>query len=128
MFVYSKWNGSMTEGAYDIDYDFGTDYGICCWFTPQLNLSEIREDFLQSYRASNKTFPENWRMGQMDIDGKWFVNVKKGGSTGKHNGFTMLVDIEAFDYALSDEGAEGLKVYMIIYVGFGKPNFLGRKR
>ena len=107
MFVFSKWNGSVSEGAYDMDYDFGTDYGICCWFSPQLNLSEIRKQFIHT---STQTFPENWRMGQMDIDGKWFANIKKGAETGKNNGFTMLVDIESFDYALSAEGAEGLKV------------------
>ena len=110
MFVYSKWNGSLSEGSYDIDYDFGTDYGICCWFSPQLNLSRIREDFLSKRRDTNQTLPENWRMGQMDIDGGWFQNIKKGATTGKHNGFTMLVDIELFDYNYSDEGAEGLKV------------------
>ena len=110
MFVFSKWNGSMSEGAYDIDYDFGTDYGICCWFSPQLNLSQIRESFFSKRRASNKTVDKNFRMGQMDIDGQWFENITKGATTGKHNGFTMLVDIEAFDYNYSDEGAEGLKV------------------
>ena len=97
-------------GAYDIDYDFGTDYGICCWFSPQLNLSQIREQFLKDHAALNKTIDENYRMGQMDIDGHWFANIPKGATTGKHNGFTMLVDIEAFDYNYSDEGAEGLKV------------------
>ena len=97
-------------GAYDIDYDFGTDYGICCWFSPQLNLSQIRQDFLQNQKALNKTVEENFRMGQMDIDGHWFANIPKGATTGKHNGFTMLVDIESFDYNYSDEGAEGLKV------------------
>ena len=142
MFVFSKWNGSMSEGkktflnivlaalvitfiihhifsidwlpilgAYDIDYDFGTDYGICCWFSPQLNLSEIRETFLRNQAALNKTIDESYRMGQMDIDGHWFANIPKGATTGKHNGFTMLVDIEAFDYNYSDEGAEGLKVW-----------------
>ena len=112
-FVFSKWNGSMSEGAYDIDYDFGTDYGICCWFSPQLNLSKIREEFISNLNASNKTIEEHGRMGQMDIDGHWFADIPKGATTGKHNGFTMLVDIEAFDYNYSDEGAEGLKVYIL---------------
>ena len=119
MFVFSKWNGSMSEGAYDIDYDFGTDYGICCWFSPQLNLSEIRENFLLKMHASNKTIDKNFRMGQMDIDGHWFANISKGATTGKHNGFTMLVDIEAFDYNYSDEGAEGLKVCAFYWIQNG---------
>ena len=113
MFVFSKWNGSWSEGAYDIDYDFGTDYGICCWFSPQLNLSLIRDEFIQDHINSNQTFPKDWRMGQMDIDGRWFADIQKGATTGKHNGFTMLVDVESFDYNYSDEGAEGLKVWDI---------------
>ena len=115
MFVMSKWNGSMSPGAYDIDYDFGTDYGICCWFSPQLNLSRIREDFIETLHDDNKTIEEHGRMGQMDINGAWFANISKGATTGKHNGFTMLVDIESFDYNYSDEGAEGLKVSLIKY-------------
>ena len=116
MFVFSKWNGSMSEGAYDIDYDFGTDYGICCWFSPQLNLTEIRENFLLNMNGLNKTIDENFRMGQMDINGEWFANISKGATTGKHNGFTMLVDIETFDYNHSDEGAEGLKVSVLCVI------------
>ena len=110
MFIFSKWNGSFSEGAHEIDHDFGTDYGICCWFTPQLNLTEVRKNFIANQMPCNKTFEDNWRMGQMDIPGDWFQNLKMGATTGKHNGFTMLVDIEAFDYNYSDEGAEGLKV------------------
>ena len=87
MFVFSKWNGSMSDGAYDIDYEFGTDYGICCWFSPQLNLSEIIENFLLKMHALNKTIDENFRMEQMDIDGQWFSNISKGATAGKHNGF-----------------------------------------
>ena len=51
-----------------------------------------------------------------DIDGNWFKNIPKGATTGKHNGFTMLVDIEAFDYNYSDEGAEGLKVRVLSWI------------
>ena len=113
LFVFSKWNGSMSEGSYDIDYDFGTDYGICCWFSPQLNLTEIREKFIKHRFGSNQNQPNDWRMGQMDIDGEWFANISRGAITGRHNGFTMLADIESFDYTYSDEGAEGLKVESI---------------
>ena len=41
MFIQSNWNGSTYDNRTEIDYDFGTDYGICCWFTPQLNYTEI---------------------------------------------------------------------------------------
>ena len=37
MFIYSKWNGSTTYSHGENKRDFGTDYGICCWYTPQLN-------------------------------------------------------------------------------------------
>lgn len=41
MFIYSKWNGTTTYGFGSNARDFGTDYGICCWYTPQLNFSAI---------------------------------------------------------------------------------------
>ena len=41
MFIYSKWNGTTTYGFGANERDFGTDYGICCWYTPQLNFSAI---------------------------------------------------------------------------------------
>ncbi len=37
----------------------------------------------------------------------------QGAKTGKDNGYTMLFDIEAFDYSYYDEGSEGLKVSML---------------
>ena len=37
MFIYSKWNSSTTYTHGENKRDFGTDYGICCWYTPQLN-------------------------------------------------------------------------------------------
>ena len=40
----------------------------------------------------------------------WFGTVKKGAKTGKENGFSVLFDIESFDYGYYDEGSEGLKV------------------
>ncbi len=110
MFIFSKWNGSMSEGAYDIDYDLGTDYGICCWFSPQLNLSKITEQFFQQKEVSNTSVDEDFRMGILDIDGYVWQNIPQGATTGKNNGFTMLADIEIFDYYYADEGAEGLKV------------------
>ena len=40
----------------------------------------------------------------------WFGTVRKGAKTGKENGFSVLFDIESFDYGYYDEGSEGLKV------------------
>ena len=37
-------------------------------------------------------------------------SIFQGAKTGKDNGYTMLFDIEAFDYSYYDEGSEGLKV------------------
>lgn len=69
LFIFSKWNGSFSDGAYEIDYDFGTDYGICCWFTPQINLTKVRETFITNQMTGSKTVEDDWRMGQMDIPG-----------------------------------------------------------
>ena len=35
-----QWNSSTTY-SFEIERDFGTDYGICCWYTPQLNFTQI---------------------------------------------------------------------------------------
>ena len=50
-------------------------------------------------------------MVQRDIDGYWFRNVQKGATSGKHNGYTLIFDVEAFDYMYYMERYEGLKVY-----------------
>ena len=49
-------------------------------------------------------------MVQRDIDGHWFTNVQKGATSGKHNGYTLIFDVEVFDYMYYMEGSEGLKV------------------
>ena len=68
MFMYSKWNGSKAYGFGNNERDFGTDYGICCWYTPQLNFSAIPDG------------PDtDWAY--------WFNSVPKGAKTGKDNGF-----------------------------------------
>ena len=106
--------------SHKLDYDFGTDYGICCWFTPQLNLTEIIQ---AHHKADQKDAQTNIksvgtarkkqlqpRMGQRDIQGHYFNNIKKGATSGKYNGYKLLLDIESFDYDYYDEGSEGLKV------------------
>ena len=110
MFILSKWNGMMYNSSYEIDYDFGTDYGICCWFTPQLNLTQIMTNFQSKKNNTSSRSVVSTRMGQMDIDGHWFAEIKKGATAGKHNGYKLLFDIETFDYNYYDEGSEGLKV------------------
>ena len=39
-FYFFQWNSTTTYN-FEIERDFGTDYGICCWYTPQLNFSAI---------------------------------------------------------------------------------------
>ena len=63
MFIYSKWNGSKTY-EFKVERDFGTDYGICCWYTPQFNFSEI----LKISQSQGLKEP-NW--------GFWFTRIKK---------------------------------------------------
>ncbi len=36
-----------------------------------------------------------------------------GAKTGKDNGFSVLFDIESYDYGYYDEGSEGLKVAIV---------------
>ena len=110
MFILSKWNGIVYNSSHEIDYDFGTDYGICCWFTPQLNLTQIISQFKREKHEFSKSVNGTPRMGQMDIHGHWFANIEKGATSGKHNGYKLLFDIEGFDYNYYDEGSEGLKV------------------
>ena len=43
----------------------------------------------------------------------YFSYFFQGAKTGKDNGYTMLFDIESFDYSYYDEGSEGLKVALI---------------
>lgn len=42
-----------------------------------------------------------------------FNSVEKGAKTGKDNGFSLLFDIESFDYGYFDEGSEGMKVAVV---------------
>ena len=63
MFLLSKWNQTKTYD-YAIERDFGTDYGICCWYTPQLNFTEI-----DLHTHENHLHEPDW--------GHWFMNVPK---------------------------------------------------
>ena len=58
-----------------------------------------------------------WRNGMLTEKIKFSVDNKnhfgfsmQGAKTGKDNGFSVLFDIESFDYGYYDEGSEGLKV------------------
>ena len=68
---------------------------IIFWrYTPQLNFSAIDDG------------PDtDWAY--------WFNSVPKGAKTGKDNGFSVLFDIESYDYGYYDEGSEGLKVAIV---------------
>jgi hypothetical protein len=37
----------------------------------------------------------------------------QGAKTGKDNGYTVLLDIESFDYEFFKEGSEGMKVALV---------------
>ena len=63
MFLLSKWNQTKTYD-YAIERDFGTDYGICCWYTPQLNFTQI-----DLHTHENHLHEPDW--------GHWFMNVPK---------------------------------------------------
>ena len=39
--------------------------------------------------------------------------MPKGAKTGKDNGFSLLFDIESYDYGYYEEGSEGLKVAIV---------------
>ena len=41
------------------------------------------------------------------------LTTLQGAKTGKDNGYTMLFDIESFDYSYYDEGSEGLKLALV---------------
>jgi hypothetical protein len=61
--IFLKWNGTTTF-HFESQRDFGTDYGICCWYTPQFNFTEI----LQHSEDVGLHEPD-W--------GFWFTNIKK---------------------------------------------------
>ena len=62
-YVELQWNAT-TSYNFEIPREFGTDYGICCWYTPQLNFTEILEHQMEH----NLTEPD-WS--------NFFLNIKK---------------------------------------------------
>ena len=63
LLLFFQWNGK-TLYDFKIPRDFGTDYGICCWHTPQMNLTEVYQHQIDH----NLTEP-HW--------GEFFTNVQK---------------------------------------------------
>ena len=53
-----------------------------------------------------------WTQMKITIWIIWFSI--QGAKTGKDNGFSVLFDIESFDYGYYDEGSEGLKVILLL--------------
>ena len=53
-----------------------------------------------------------WTQMKITIWIIWFSI--QGAKTGKDNGFSVLFDIESFDYGYYDEGSEGLKVILFL--------------
>ena len=62
-YINLQWNAT-TSYNFEIPREFGTDYGICCWYTPQLNFTEILEHQMEH----NLTEPD-WS--------NFFLNIKK---------------------------------------------------
>ena len=63
LYFLLQWNGSITY-SFEIERDFGTDYGICCWHTPQHNITLIHQDMIEHNHSE-----VHW--------GEWFQDVKK---------------------------------------------------
>ena len=63
-FVF-QWNGSTTFSHLQLRER--TDYGMCCWFTPQFNFTEI----LRQSELDGLTEPD-W--------GHWFMKIDKASS------------------------------------------------
>ena len=68
---FFQWNAT-TSYNFEIPREFGTDYGICCWYTPQLNFTEILEHQMEH----NLTEPD-WS--------NFFLNIKKVRISQKQN-------------------------------------------
>ena len=100
MLLFSTWNGSIWDDAH-FDWDTEMDYGICCYYSPQLNTSKMVLDEKEN----------NW--GTDDDWGKLYKNMPKGAPMGKENGFSMLFDVEIFDYGYRSEISEGLKMELV---------------
>ena len=60
----------------------------------------------------NKKICHNF-FGQKIFLSRFRPFLLQGAKTGKDNGYTMLFDIESFDYSYYDEGSEGLKVALV---------------
>ena len=63
MILVSHWNRKPTF-EFQIEREFGTDYGMCCWYTPQLNITEI--DLETKAKGLEEPY---W--------GEWFMKIKK---------------------------------------------------
>ena len=63
LFPSFQWNAS-TSYNFEIPREFGTDYGICCWYTPQHNFTEIYHNMIEN----NLTEPD-WA--------HYFLNIPK---------------------------------------------------
>ena len=60
---FLQWNATTTY-RFEIERDFGTDYGICCWYTPQLNFTTILQ-----HQQDNNLHEPDW--------GHFFTNIAK---------------------------------------------------
>ena len=96
MLLDSTWNGSTWDDSH-LEWDMEMDYGICCYYSPQLNTTQM-----------------NIEKQQNNLDwGKLYRNMPKGAPMGKDNGYSLLLDIEVFDYGYRNEISEGVKMELV---------------
>ncbi len=86
---------------------FGTDAGSCCFLSPQADLvffngtvddvGDVRMYFFLIFNPAN-------------VYVQRYHTVKPGSRNGDHNGLTILLDAEVYNYAYFPKGAEGFKV------------------
>jgi len=72
--------------------------------TAEINVSNIVQ-----FCSLARNKPENKANYIFLNHSHWF----QGAKTGKDNGYTILLDIESFDYEFFKEGSEGLKVALV---------------
>ena len=65
MLLFSTWNGSVWDDAH-FGWDTEMDYGICCYYSPQLNTSKMVLDEIENDWGTD----EDW--------GKLYKNIPKG--------------------------------------------------
>ena len=80
MLIYADFKAKSSKVYFYDSYTTATDYGICCWIHPKLDL-EWYDD-----KTPKKTPNE--------YDWSDFLNIPAGVKSGIKNGFKMIIDVE----------------------------------